>query len=104
MVFQGIQAERGACGTLKRRCLAASFGLNCTGTACHRAGGMESGEYGRMVRIDLEKHDRRIFTPTPWDSPSWRRGYNRRSAIDRISSGLDKSFNFETTASAGSPR
>ena len=24
----------------------------------------------------LDKNDRRIFTPTPWGSPSWRRGYN----------------------------
>ena len=26
------------------------------------------------VRVDLEKHDRRLFTPTPWGSPSWKRG------------------------------
>ncbi len=57
---------------------------------------MEPGEYGRIVRIDLDKHDRRIFTPAPWGSPSWRRGYNRRSAIERINSRLDNSFNFET--------
>ena len=56
---------------------------------------MEPGEYGRIVRIDLDKHDRRIFTPTPWGSPSWRRGYNRRSAIERINSRLDNSFNLE---------
>ena len=48
------------------------------------------------MRIDLDRNDRRIFTPAPWGSPSWWRGYNRRSAIERINSRLDNSFNFET--------
>ncbi len=59
-------------------------------------GGVEPGEYGRIVRIDLDKNDRRIFTSTPWGSPSWRCGYNRRSAIERINSRFDNSFSFET--------
>ena len=97
MAFQGFEAERGACGTIKYRCPATAFGFNCAGhKACHRAGGVKPGEYGRIVRVDLDKHDRRIFTPTPWGSPSWRRGYNRRSAMERINSRLDNSFNFET--------
>lgn len=50
----------------------------------------------RIVRIDLDKHDPCIFTATPWVSPSWRSGYNWRSAIERINSRLDNSFNFET--------
>ena len=57
---------------------------------------MKPGEYGRIVRVDLDSHDRRIFTPTPWGSPSWRRGYNRRSAMERINARLDRSFNSET--------
>ena len=97
MAYQGLEADRGVCGTIKYRCPAAAFGFDCAGSeACHRAGGVQPGEYGRIVRIDLDKHDRRIFTPTPWGSPSWRRGYNRRSAIERINSRLDNSFNFET--------
>ena len=34
----------------------------------------------RAVRVD--KHDRRLFTPTPWGSPSWERGppFRRGSA------------------------
>ena len=47
------------------------------------------------MRIDLNKHGRRIFTPTPHGSPSWRRGYNRRSALERINSRIDRSFGFE---------
>ena len=97
MAFQGFEADRGACGTLKYRCPAAAFDLDCKGReACHRAGGVKPGEYGRILRVDLDTHDRRIFTPTPWGSPSWRRGYNRRSAMERINSRLDHSFNFET--------
>ena len=97
MAFQGFEAGRGACGTLKYRCPAAAFGFDCAGRdACHRAGGVQPGEYGRIVRIDLDSHDRRIFTPTPWGSPSWRRGYNRRSAMERINSRIDQGFGFET--------
>ena len=97
MAFQGFEANRGACGTLKYRCPAAAFGFECAGRdACHRAGGVEPGEYGRIVRIDLDSHDRRIFTPTPSGSPSWRRGYRRRSAMERINSRIDQGFGFET--------
>ena len=47
------------------------------------------------MRIDLDEHDRRIFTPTPWGSPSWKRGYRRRSALERINNRIDHSFEFE---------
>ncbi len=61
-----------------------------TPAACHRAGGVKPGAYGRILRIDLD--NRHLFTPTPWGSPSWRRGYHRRrTAMERINS-----FNFET--------
>ncbi len=97
MAFQGFEAGRGVCGTLKYRCPAAAFGFECKGRrACHRAGGVKSGEYGRILRVDPDSHDRRLFTPTPWGSPSWRRGYNRRTAMERINARLDRSFNFET--------
>ena len=97
MAFQGFEAARGRCGTLKYRCPAAAFGFECAGSqACHQAGGVKPGDHGRILRIGLDSHDRRIFTPTPWGSPSWRRGYNRRTAMERINSRLDNSFNFET--------
>ena len=73
--------------TLKYRCPAAAYGLECAGReTCYRQAGTKAGAYGRIVRIDIKKQDRRIFTPTPYDSPSWRRGYNRRSALERINS------------------
>ena len=93
LAFQGFEADR---DTLKYRCPATAYGLHCKGQAqCHRAGGVEPGEYGRIVRIKLTGQDRRIFTPTPHGSPAWRRGYNRRSALERINNRIDNSFGFE---------
>ena len=44
----------------------------CEGrAACERMGGGQPGQYRRVVHIVL---DRRIFTPTPYGSPSWKRG------------------------------
>ena len=46
LAFQCFEADRGAC-------------FECAGhDACHRAGGVEPGEYGRIVRIDLDSYDR----------------------------------------------
>jgi hypothetical protein len=93
LAFQGFEAQR---GTLKYRCPAAAYGLQCEGQAqCHHAGKVDPGDYGRIVRIKLTEQDRRIFTPTPYGSPSWRRGYNRRSALERINNRIDNSFGFE---------
>lgn len=78
MAFHGFESDR---KTLKYRCPAAAYGTTCAGqAACHKAGEVQ-GEYGRIVRIDLHIADRRIFTPTPHGSPSWHRGYDRRSAL-----------------------
>ena len=93
MAFQGFEADR---GTLKYRCPAAACGLDCAGReACLRGAGSKAGDYGRVVRVDLAASDRRIFAPTPWGSPSWRRGYARRGALERINARLDNSFGFE---------
>ena len=93
LAFQGFEAGRNA---LKYRCPAAAFDFDCAGKAeCHRMGGCAPGDYGRIVRVDLKTADRRIFTPTPWGSPSWHRGYKRRNALERINSRLDHSFGFE---------
>jgi hypothetical protein len=47
------------------------------------------------VCIKLDEHDRRIFVPTPHDSPSWQRGYRRRSALERINNRIKRHFGFE---------
>ena len=93
MAFQGFEADR---GTLKYRCPAAAYGLDRKGrAACLRDAGSKAGNYGRVVRVELASSDRRMFTPTPWGSPSWKRGYNRRGALERINARLDGSFGFE---------
>jgi len=93
LAFQGFEADR---HTLKYRCPAAAYGLDCQGQAqCHAAGQVKVGEFGRIVRINLTEQDRRIFTPTPYGGPSWTRGYNRRSALERINNRIDNSFGFE---------
>ena len=93
MAFQGFESDRGA---LKYRCPASAYGFACKGRAqCYRGAGVQDSAYGRVVRIALEDQDRRIFTPTPWGSPSWRRGYKRRTALERINSRVDSSFGFE---------
>jgi len=93
LAFQGFEADR---NTLKYRCPAAAYGLDCQGQVqCHAAGQVKPGEYGRIVRINITEHDRRIFTPTPYGSPSWQRGYHRRSALERINNRIDNSFGFE---------
>ena len=93
MAFQGFEADR---GTLKYRCPAAAYGMDCAGLdRCLRDAGSGAGDYGRVVRIDLAGRDRRTFTPTPWGSPSWKRGYARRAALERINSRLDGGFGFE---------
>ena len=93
LALQGVESDR---NTIKYRCPAAAYGLQCEGRAsCHPAGGVAAGEYGRSVRIGLDDHDRRIFVPTPHGSPSWQRGYNRRNALERINNRIDNSFGFE---------
>ena len=86
LAFQGFEAKR---GRLKYRCPAAAYGFTVPGT------GTQAGAYGRIVRIALADQDRRIFTPTPHSSPSWKRSYRRRSALERIYSRLDNDFGFE---------
>lgn len=92
MAFQGFEADR---ETLKYRCPASAYNLECKGREqCHKAGNCDAGDFGRIVRIDINQ-DRRIFTPTPHGSPTWHRGYNRRSALERINSRIDESYCFE---------
>lgn len=92
MAFSGFESGR---DTLKFRCPAAAYGLGCKGwKKCHGDAGCVTNGYGRVVRVPLER-DRRIFTPTPRSSVTWRRAYKRRNAIERINSRIDNSFGFE---------
>ncbi len=87
MAYMGFEKVR---ETLKYRCPAAAYGLECEGKERCR----NESEYGRIVRIPLET-DRRIFTPIARSSYAWKRKYKRRTAVERINSRLDVSFGFE---------
>ena len=93
LAFQGFEADR---DTLKYRCPAAAYGLQCQGQSqCHAAGRVNPGAYGRIIRIDITQQNRRLFVPTPYGSPSWKRGYARRSALERINNRIDHGYGFE---------
>jgi hypothetical protein len=93
MAFQGFEANR---NTLKYRCPAAAYGFQCQGSKeCSALGQVNPGPFGRSIRINITKENRRIFTPTPYGSPSWERIYNRRSSLERINNRIDNSFGFE---------
>ena len=93
MAFRGFDSGRNA---LKHRCPAAAHDFACEGReACERMGGGQPGQYGRVVRIVLDRHDRRIFTPAPYGSPVWKRGYRRRTALERINARVNRSFELE---------
>mgnify|MGYP006290711605 CR=1 FL=1 len=83
MAYGGFEKDR---QTLKYRCPAAHYGLECPGrTRCpiHQA-----------VRIPLAE-DRRVFTPLARSSYAWQREYKRRTSVERVNSRLDVSFGFE---------
>jgi hypothetical protein len=71
---------------------------------CHAAGQVNPGDYGRIIRIDITAQNRRIFVPTPHGSPSWQRGYARRSALERINNRIDIASVLKNTLSGGGPK
>ena len=81
--------------TLKYRCPTAVYDLDCEGyRECHQQYGGQVSDYGRLVRIKLDKN-RRIFTPTPRHTATWQKGYDLRSSLERIFSRLDQGYRFE---------
>ena len=92
MQFQGFEPGR---DTLKFRCPAAAFGLECKNReACQCAPAVRDGEYGRVVRVPLER-DRRIFLPVHRHSRGFVEGYKRRTVIERVNSRIDQVYGFE---------
>lgn len=86
MAFCGFESDR---LTLKYRCPAAAYGLDCPDRAnCGQS------EYGRVVRVPMEQ-DRRLFPPIPRNTPKWQRLYKKRTSVERVNSRLDVSFGFE---------
>ena len=61
---------------------------------CENLAQLGAGNGGRIVRVPLSI-DRRIFTPTARISRNWQTAYNRRTAVERVNSRLDKVMGFE---------
>lgn len=88
MTAWGFEKDR---GTLKYRCPARVYDLECKGVPlCPGAG----TDYGKIVRIDIDL-DRRMFTPTARDTAAWERAYDRRTAVERVNSRIDQVLGFE---------
>jgi hypothetical protein len=88
MTFWGFEPDR---ETLKYRCPAAANGFECKGREdCPGA----QTQYGKIVRIPID-NDRRMFTPIPRDTDAWEKGYDRRTAVERINSRIDRVLGFE---------
>ena len=83
MAYGGFEKDR---ETLKYRCPALHYGLDCAGRS--RCGVRGS------VRIPLAL-DRRLFTLLARSSYRWDRIYAKRTAVERAGSRLDVSFGFE---------
>ena len=92
MSFAGFEQDR---ETLKYRCPAAACGLDCRGRAeCERLAPLGVGEYGRVARVPLD-YDRRIFTPLARHTAKWEKAYDRRTAVERVNSRIDRVLGFE---------
>lgn len=92
MQFQGYEPER---GTLKFRCPAAAFGMECRNRdACRCKPRVRDGKYGRVVRVALDR-DRRIFLPVHTQSRTFQQAYRRRTAIERVNSRIDRVHGLE---------
>jgi len=91
LVFVGFEKDR---NTLKFRCPAAYYGLDCPGRAACEANANVKGDFGRVLRLSLDK-DRRILTPSFINSLKWKTSYNRRSAVERVNSRVDLLLGFE---------
>ncbi len=88
MAYWGFEPDR---GTLKYRCPAAVYDLDCQGR--QQCPGAQT-PYGKIVRIAIDQ-DRRMFTPVARDSAAWERGYDRRTAVERVNSRIDRVLGFE---------
>ena len=92
MQFMGYEPER---GTLKYRCPAAAFGIECHNReACACKLRVRDGKYGRVVRVKLSMNPR-IFMPTPRHTEGFTLAYAKRTAVERVNSRIDQVYGFE---------
>ena len=85
LAFVGYEKDR---RTLKFRCPAAAYDLDCPGRALCEAG-TRVGSFGRVVRVPLS-FNRRIFTPIARCSQKWEKAYRLRTSVERVNSRVDR--------------
>ncbi len=83
MAYDGFEWDR---ETLKYRCPAKHFGINCAGK--------KKCPVAKSLRIPLTE-ERRIFTPVARSSYKWKDLYDMRSAVERVNSRIDGAYGFE---------
>ncbi len=83
MAYGGFEKDR---GTLKYRCPAEHYGIECQGK--------EECRLGKSIRIKMSQ-ERRIFTPLARSSYRWEAEYKKRTAVERVNSRLDCLYGFE---------
>ena len=83
MAYGGFEWDR---ETLKYRCPAEHFGINCAGK--------EKCPVAKSLRIPLAE-DRRVFTPVARSSYKWKDLYDMRSAVERVNGRIDSVYGFE---------
>lgn len=90
MAYCGFEKDR---ESQKWRCPARAFGFECAGRASCESPS-QIGEYGRVVRVPLSLN-RRSFTPVSRVTQKWEKAYDRRTAVERINSRIDRVLSFE---------
>jgi len=83
MAYGGFEKKR---GTLKYRCPAQHYGLECKGK--------KECSIKSSTRISIDEN-RRYFLPLPRSSYRFEDCYKKRVAVERVNSRLDVSFGFE---------
>ena len=83
MAYGGFEQDR---KTLKYKCPAKHYGISCKG--------IKTCPVKTAIRISLEE-DRRVFTPVARSSYKWKRVYDKRTAVERVNSRVDRLLGFE---------
>lgn len=92
MQFQGYEKDR---DTLKFRCPAAAFDLECRNRdACRCRPQVRDGQYGRVVRVKRQR-DPRVLLPIHYHSRNFAQAYKKRTSVERFFSRLDNVHGFE---------
>jgi hypothetical protein len=85
--------------TLKFRCPAAAFGLQCQNQeACRRL--LPDQGFGRTIRVPLERDRRRILPVYPHGT-RFEKAYKKRTSIERFFFRLDHFYGFERNSAVG---